>query len=87
MMKSIQSDLENMKKKQEKSLLQIQETTAVILAKINNEQYHKEDPVLRDNKIEKYFPLTCIEDFLEFENVLKDDQEAFMQIVSKYVYR
>lgn len=78
--------MENREKKQEKILLQIQETTSIILAKINSEQYHKEDPVLRDNKIGKYLPLTSVEDFLEFENILKDDQEAFMQVISKYIY-
>lgn len=83
MMKSIQTEIENMKNKQEKSLLQIQETTTVILSKINSAQYYKEDATVRD-KIGKYFPLTSIEYFLEFEDVLKEDQEAFTQVVSKY---
>lgn len=83
MIKSIQINLEDMKKKQEKFLLQIQETTAVILAKINSEQYRKEDSILKDDKIKNYLPLTSVENFLEFEDILKKDQEAFMQIVSK----
>ncbi|GAB1860864.1 hypothetical protein CAJAP_01943 [Camponotus japonicus] len=82
MMKSIQTEIESMKNKQEKSLLQIQETTTVILSKINSAQYYKEDATVRD-KIGKYFPLTSIEYFLELEDVLKEDQEAFMQVINK----
>lgn len=88
MLQNIQIEIENMKKhekSQERSLLQIQETTGVILAKINSEQAYREDPLIKDNKIAKYFPLMSIENFLELENMLKDDQEAFMQVVSKFL--
>lgn len=59
-MKDIQFKLESVKNKQEQSLLQIQETINVILAKINNDQYHREDITIKDNKIGKYLPLNSI---------------------------
>lgn len=82
-MKDIQFELESMKNKQEESLSQIQETVNMILAKINNEQYrNKEDMIIKDNKIAKYLPLNSIENFLELEDILKDDDEALTQVVS-----
>lgn len=85
-MKNIQTDIESLKEKQERSLSEIQATINIILAKINNDQYDKGDSVLQDNKIKRHLALVSIENFLEFENILKDDQEAFMQIVSKSVF-
>jgi len=82
-MKDIQFELESIKNKQEESLSQIQETVNMILAKINNEQYrNKEDMIIKDNKIAKYLPLNSIENFLELEDILKDDDEALTQVVS-----
>lgn len=83
-MKDIQFELESMKNKQEESLSQIQETVNIILAKINNEQYrNKEDITIKDNKIAKYLPLNSIENFLELEDILKDDDETLTQVVNK----
>ncbi|XP_011859056.1 PREDICTED: uncharacterized protein LOC105556572, partial [Vollenhovia emeryi] len=81
-MKDIKSELESMKNKQEQSLSQIQETVNMILAKMNYEQYRREDP-MKDDKIRKYLPLTSIENFLELEDVLKIDDEALTQVVDK----
>ena len=51
-----------------------------------NNIYHKENSV-QDTKIGKHLPLTSIDSFLTFEEMLKDDQEAFTQvIVSKAAY-
>lgn len=72
---------------QGQSLSEIKETTKLILAKINSEQYGKEYSMLKDDKIKQKFPLTSIQNLLDFDNILKDDQEAFMQVVSKFVYQ
>lgn len=80
-MADVQLQLQNIKNKQE----QIQETANMILAKINSDQYHKEDTIIKDNKIGKYLPLTTIEKFLELEDILKNDDEASMQVVSKFI--
>lgn len=84
--KNIQTEIESLKEKQETSLSEIQATINIILAKINNDQYDKGDSVLQDNKIKKHLPLVSIGNFFEFENILKDEQKGFMQIVSKSVY-
>ncbi|CAL1671769.1 unnamed protein product [Lasius platythorax] len=81
-MKDIQFELESMKNKQEESLSQIQETVNMILAQINNEQYRNKEDMIKDNKISKYLPLNSIENFLELEDILKDDDEALTQVVS-----
>ncbi|XP_039314914.1 uncharacterized protein LOC120359803 [Solenopsis invicta] len=78
-MTDIQLQLQTLENKQE----QIQETVNIILTKINNEQYHKEDITIKDNKIGKYLPLTTIEDLLQLEDILKNDDEASMQVVNK----
>lgn len=77
-MTDIQLQLQTLENKQE----QIQETVNIILTKINNEQY-KEDITIKDNKIGKYLPLTTIEDLLQLEDILKNDDEASMQVVNK----
>ncbi|CAL1671768.1 unnamed protein product [Lasius platythorax] len=82
-MKDIQFELESMKNKQEESLSQIQETVNMILAQINNEQYRNKEDMIKDNKISKYLPLNSIENFLELEDILKDDDEALTQVVNK----
>ncbi|XP_071647802.1 uncharacterized protein [Temnothorax longispinosus] len=79
---SIEAKVTNIKEKQEQSLSQIQETTNLILAKINSEQYSKES-IVQDTKIGQYLPLSSIDNFLTFEDMLKTDQEAFMQVVNK----
>lgn len=81
----IQTKIESLKENQETSFSEIQATINIILAKVNTEEY-KEDSVLQDNKIKKSLPLNSIENFLEFENILKSDQEAFMQMVNESVY-
>lgn len=43
---------------------------------------NKEDMIIKDNKIAKYLPLNSIENFLELEDILKDDDEALTQVVS-----
>ncbi|XP_011688378.1 PREDICTED: uncharacterized protein LOC105450291 [Wasmannia auropunctata] len=73
----IQDEVKNIKEKQDQSLIQIQETINLILAKINSEQYHKENLIVPDNKIGEYLPLTSIENFPQFETVIKDDQRSF----------
>ncbi|XP_071647800.1 uncharacterized protein [Temnothorax longispinosus] len=78
----IEAKVTNIKEKQEQSLSQIQETTNLILAKINSEQYSKES-IVQDTKIGQYLPLSSIDNFLTFEDMLKTDQEAFMQVVNK----
>lgn len=80
-MTDIQLQLQTLENKQE----QIQETVNIILTKINNEQYHKEDITIKDNKIGKYLPLTTIEDLLQLEDILKNDDEASMQVVSTFI--
>lgn len=82
----IKAEIKSLKDKQEKSLSQIQETTNLILAKINSAQYGNEDVVIQDNKIRQYLPLTSIQNLLDFENTLKNNKEAFMQLVSRFVY-
>lgn len=68
-----------MKEKQEQSLSEVQETTKLILAKINiSKQYDKEYSMLKDDKIRQYFPLTSIQNFLDFDDMLKNDQEAII---------
>jgi len=58
------------------------------LAKINiSEQYDKEYSMLKHDKIRRYFPLTSIQNFFDFDDILKNDQEAFIQVVSKFVYQ
>lgn len=84
-LKNIATEIKSMKEKQEQSLSEIQETTKLILAKINSEQYDKEYSMLKDDKIREYFPLTSIQNCLDFDSILKNDQEAFMQVVSKFV--
>ncbi|XP_039302786.1 uncharacterized protein LOC120357119 [Solenopsis invicta] len=78
-MTDIQLQLQTLGNKQE----QFQETVNIILTKINNEQYHKEDITIKDNKIGKFLPLTTIEDLLQLEDILKNDDEASMQVVNK----
>lgn len=75
-LKNIETKITSMKENQEQSLLEIRETTRLILTKINSEQYGKEYSVLQDDKIREHFPLTSIQHFLDFENVLKNDKEA-----------
>lgn len=43
--------------------------------------------MLKDDKIKQKFPLTSIQNLLDFDDILKDDQEAFMQVVSKFVHQ
>jgi len=81
-MADVQLQLQNITNKEE----QLQETANMILAKINSDQYHKEDTI-KDNKIGKYLPLGTIEKFLELEALLKNDDEALTQVVSKFVYQ
>lgn len=83
---NIETEMKNIKEKQEQSLSQIQETTNLILAKINSEQYNKENFVPQDTKIAEHLPLASIDNFLTFEDLLKNDQEAFTQVVSKAIY-
>ncbi|KAM0730364.1 hypothetical protein ACS0PU_002693 [Formica fusca] len=83
---NIETQIKNIKETQslqEQSLSEIKETTKLILAKINSEQYGKEYSMLKDDKIKQKFPLTSIQNLLDFDDVLKDDQEAFMQVVNK----
>lgn len=82
MINNIQLKIESMKNEHEQSLLLIQETTNMILAKINNEQYSREDTTVKDNMIRQHLPLTSIENLLEFEDIL-NDHEALMQVVNK----
>ncbi|XP_011858733.1 PREDICTED: uncharacterized protein LOC105556257, partial [Vollenhovia emeryi] len=82
-LKNIATEIQSMKEKQEQLLSEIQETTKLILAKINSEQYGKEYSMLTDDKIREYFPLTSIQNFLDFDTMLKNDEEAFMQVVNK----
>lgn len=88
---NIETEIKNIKETQslqEQSLSEIKETTKLILAKINSKQYGKEYSMLKDDKIKQYFPLTYIQNLLDFDDILKDDQEeAFMQVVSKSVYQ
>ncbi|XP_071647276.1 uncharacterized protein [Temnothorax longispinosus] len=44
------------------------------------EQYSKES-IVQDTKIGQYLPLSFIDNFLTFEDMLKTDQEAFMQVI------
>jgi len=53
----------------------------LILAKINSEQYGKEYCMLKDDKITQYLLLTSIQNLLDFDDVLQNDEEAFMQVV------
>ncbi|XP_024886460.1 uncharacterized protein LOC112463957, partial [Temnothorax curvispinosus] len=46
------------------------------------EQYSKES-IIQDTKIGQYLPLSFIDNYLSFEDMLKTDQEAFMQVVNK----
>ncbi|XP_024893595.1 uncharacterized protein LOC112468586 [Temnothorax curvispinosus] len=46
------------------------------------EQYSKES-IVQDTKIGQYLSLSFIDNFLTFEDMLKTDQEAFMQVVNK----
>lgn len=80
----IESEIKSLKDKQEKSLSQIQETTNVILAKINSAQYY-DDNVIRDNIIQQYVPVNSIQNLLDLEDVLKNSQGAFTQLVSKFI--
>ncbi|XP_077272683.1 protein Obscurin-like isoform X2 [Temnothorax americanus] len=50
------------------------------------EKYSKES-IVQNTKIEQYLPLSFIDNFLTFEDMLKTDQEAFMQVDTKEVYR
>lgn len=96
-MNNIETEIKNIRETQslreslreEQSLSEIKETTKLILAKINSEQYGKEYSMLKDDKIKQKFPLTSIlfQNLLDFDDILKDDQEAFMQVVSKFVYQ
>lgn len=86
-LKNIETEIKSIKEKQEQSLSEIQETTKLILAKINSAEYGKEYSMLKDDKIRQHFPLTSIHKFLDFDNILKNDQEAFMQVVSKFIYQ
>lgn len=82
-MTQIVTDIQSLKTMYEKSLLQIQETTNVILAKINSAQYYKEDnTITQDHEIRQYLPLNSIQKLLDFEDILKNSQEASMQIVN-----
>jgi len=87
---NIETEVKNIRETQslqEQSLSEIKETAKLILAKINSEQYGKEYSMLKDDKIKQKFPLTSIQNLLDFDDILKDDQEAFMQVVSKFVYQ
>lgn len=69
---NIESEINNMKEiqsLQEQSLSEIKETTKLILAKINSEQYGKEYCMLKDDKITQYLPLTSIQNLLDFDNI------------------
>lgn len=87
---NIETEIKNIRETQslqELSLSEIKETTKLILFKINSEQYGKEYSMLKDDKIKQKFPLTSIQNLLDFDNILKDDEEAFMQVVSKFIYQ
>ena len=88
-MTNIETDIKDIKEKQEKcftNISQIQETANIILAKINSTQHYKEDITMENDKIRQYLPLNSIQNVLHLEDMLKDDQKAFMQVVSDFFY-
>lgn len=74
---NIETEMKNIKEKQEQSLSQIQETTNLMLTKINSEQYNKENFVPQDTKIAEHLPLASIDNFLTFEDLLKKGPRSF----------
>lgn len=62
-------------------VIEIQETLKIILSKLNN-NFSTSENIVKDDKIMHFLPLYSTEQLINFEDLLKSDQEAFTQLVS-----